>query len=277
MQQLLFTVFKILENISARGASYLIDYQMRSPRKLKRRTKEIQKLESASRKTFSYQNFKVQEYRWGNPENPVALCIHGWEGNAGNFGAFSELLPKLGYQMIAIDGPAHGESSRAKVHMFEYIDFVTAQVKRLQPALIVSHSFGSVCTVFSMIRNKDLTLEKWVAITAPNAFRDYLDHMLEPFRVKSSTVNNLIQRIEKRIEFPLDELDMQHSQKYIHRFPKTAIFHSKTDKIIPFWQAQNAAKALNHADFFPLEDLGHYRILWDATVVNEVETWLQKS
>lgn len=275
MQKTLYWIFKCLEFLSPKAASYLIDYQMRSPRKLKRRAKEEKYLSQAQKRVFPYKNFQIQEFRWGNVNAPVVLCIHGWEGNAGNFGSFSSVFTTMGYQMIALDGPAHGESSRGKIHMFEYIDFVTQQVERIQPEIIVSHSFGSVCTVFSMLRLKNLNLKKWIAVTTPNAFRDYLNHMLKPFHVKNTTKKALIQRIEKRVEFPFEELDMAHTHKYVEQFPKTAIFHSKADTIIPFWQAENAANAIPGVYFYTLEKVGHYKILWNKELLSQVVTWLK--
>lgn len=275
MQRVLFIVFKILETFSAKAASYFIDYKMRSPRKFERRAKEKPYIDTAIQQNFQYRHFTIQEYRWGKTEHPIALCIHGWEGNAGNFGKFSELFTQLGYQLVAIDGPAHGTSSTGKVHMFEYVDFVTAQVERLHPKIIISHSFGSVCTVFSMIRLKNFQLDRWIAITTPNAFRDYLDHMLQAFNVKETTVVDLIGRIQKRVEIPFEELDMEHTRQYVKSFPKTAIFHSKEDLVIPFWQAQKAAEALPHADFFPMEKVGHYKILWDKRLHRELEAWMK--
>ena len=41
---------------------------------------------------------------------PRVLLVHGWEGRGVNLGKFIAPLVDAGYQAIALDGPAHGES-----------------------------------------------------------------------------------------------------------------------------------------------------------------------
>ncbi|HEX8728518.1 MAG TPA: hypothetical protein VF739_07855, partial [Ktedonobacterales bacterium] len=41
---------------------------------------------------------------------PRVLLVHGWEGRGMNLGMFIAPLTAAGYQVLALDGPAHGES-----------------------------------------------------------------------------------------------------------------------------------------------------------------------
>src|SRR5689334_15961670 len=47
-------------------------------------------------------------FGWGN--GPRVLAMHGWEGRATQWGPLAELLDRAGFEVIAIDAPAHGLS-----------------------------------------------------------------------------------------------------------------------------------------------------------------------
>src|SRR5215208_5699212 len=45
---------------------------------------------------------------WG--AGPTVLLVHGWEGRGAQLGAFVDPLVAAGYRVVALDGPAHGDS-----------------------------------------------------------------------------------------------------------------------------------------------------------------------
>ena len=46
---------------------------------------------------------------WG--AGPTVLLVHGWEGRGAQLGAFVDPFVAAGYRVVALDGPAHGDSS----------------------------------------------------------------------------------------------------------------------------------------------------------------------
>ncbi len=51
---------------------------------------------------------KIHGVRWGNPNAPAVLGLHGWLDNVATFAPLSPLLADL--QIFAIDLPGHGLS-----------------------------------------------------------------------------------------------------------------------------------------------------------------------
>src|SRR5213082_3427517 len=47
--------------------------------------------------------------QWG--AGPAVLLVHGWEGRGAQLGALVDPLVEAGYRVIALDGPAHGDSA----------------------------------------------------------------------------------------------------------------------------------------------------------------------
>ena len=47
-------------------------------------------------------------FAWG--AGPSVLLVHGWEGRGAQLGALVDPLVAAGYRVVALDGPAHGDS-----------------------------------------------------------------------------------------------------------------------------------------------------------------------
>src|SRR5262245_23043113 len=58
--------------------------------------------------------------RWGDEKAPAILLAHGWLGRGAQLGKLVEPLLEKGFQVIAWDAPAHGDSSgtRANLRLF---------------------------------------------------------------------------------------------------------------------------------------------------------------
>ena len=52
---------------------------------------------------------------------------------------YSQVDVTLDYEVLAVDAPAHGYSSRGDTNMFEYIDLITQITKQENPETIISH------------------------------------------------------------------------------------------------------------------------------------------
>ena len=143
---------------------------MSNPRIRRLRESEEKLLNESVMETIPYNDFKIQQYQWGKENNKTALLIHGWEGQAGNFAALIKILVDKGYHVVAFDAPSHGRSSIGKTNMFEFSDFLGTQFVKLNPSLIISHSFGSVNAATVLKRNQSIKIDLWIMVTTPLRF-----------------------------------------------------------------------------------------------------------
>ncbi len=97
--------------------------------------------------TFIEGKNKIHYIQTGNPENPVALFIHGSPGSWNAFKNFlkdSLLLKK--YNMIAIDRPGFGYSNFRKAKKLDQqSQIITSFIKSLntqKPIILIGHSMG---------------------------------------------------------------------------------------------------------------------------------------
>ena len=88
----------------------------------------------------------LQGLRWGEPELPAVLALHGWLDNAASFAPLAPLLP--GLQIIALDLPGHGKSDHrspgGRYHLLDYLPAVleAAGELGLNELILMGHSLG---------------------------------------------------------------------------------------------------------------------------------------
>jgi pimeloyl-ACP methyl ester carboxylesterase len=243
-----------------------------NPQQKKKRQIEIETLANANKETISINGNKIQCYKWGNNEDSV-LLIHGWEGNAGNY---SEIVLKLlenNYSVYAFDGPGHGQSSGGKNVMFEYLDTVQHFISKWDIKKIISHSFGSVVTTYALSLIPNHTIDKYILLTTPHTFKDYVGNISNKIGFHQRTINSFIKKIEKERNQSIDEMDVV---KYINNnsVKEALILHDIKDRIIPISQARIVADAWSKSNLLEIENTGHFKILRSKSVHETIINFL---
>ena len=256
------TAFSILDKVAPGiSARLVLDYMSR-PRTRKLRPFEKVSLDEASVETINYKGETTYRYEWGNPAGDIAFCMHGWEGQSGNFGGIVSQLTDKGYRVIAYDGPAHGRSSGRRTSMFAYAHFITDMFAHYQPSVIVSHSFGTVAGMYALMNYPEIEVCQWFAITTPFDFKDRINDIREILGVGHRTMNRLFNLIENRTGREVAELNMRAMGSHLNNVEEVIIVHSLSDKIIPIQDARRTAEVLPTARLIELDNVGHYAILW---------------
>ncbi len=97
-------------------------------------------------------HIRLAARKWGNPNKPLLLALHGWLDNANSFEKFAELIND--YQVIAIDWPGHGDSQHRQtgypLHLMDYVFDLDLLISHFSENLnikvhgLVGHSFGGI-------------------------------------------------------------------------------------------------------------------------------------
>ncbi len=254
--------FRTLDKIAPSLVAKKIFQLMSKPRIKKKRDFEEAVLEQAEQETIRFQGFDIQTYQWGNPEHKVALCIHGWEGQAGNFGGMVEPLLAQGYQVIAFDAPSHGRSSNGEMNMFDIVDLAEQLAIQYQPEILISHSFGSVVSAMTLKRQKELKLKHWFMITTPQKYVHYIKSVTDFLGVSEKTFQKVVKKNEEFLNISIQEMDMAIYCQDLDNVAQATIIHSVKDKIIPIDKARVVHEAFEQSEMIELDHLGHYSILW---------------
>ena len=142
--QYIRTKFKLLSSISKRKAAEQAFKLFCSPQS-RTKSKLSPFFENAEKIEFSFQEEKVRGWRWNHPSQKKALILHGFESSVVNFEKYIEGLIQKGYEVCAVDGPAHGYSTGKTLTLIQYKELVHYLYKNYGPFdSFIAHSFGGL-------------------------------------------------------------------------------------------------------------------------------------
>jgi pimeloyl-ACP methyl ester carboxylesterase len=204
---------------------------------------------------------RIATSSWGEGE-PV-LLIHGWEGRGSQLGEFATSSGLDGLRWIAIDLPAHGESSGKRTNVFECAAVVRELVEKLAPAAIVAHSFGSAVTTMAL--RGLLRPPRLVYLAPPEDF----GYFTEVFRGMLSVPDDLAQRMQRELErrFDADWSALRGAALAPSMSAPLLVIHDEDDRDVPIRFGHRLAAEWPGARLLRTRGLGHRRILRDAEVI----------
>ena len=100
-----------------RGAGKMAYYFLTTPRRLADDPGTDEFLKEATQETFTHDGQDIHSFHWPG-EGPKVLLLHGWESSTARWFAMYEPLKKAGFDIYAIDAPAHGRSEGKKFNVF---------------------------------------------------------------------------------------------------------------------------------------------------------------
>jgi pimeloyl-ACP methyl ester carboxylesterase len=261
---------KFLSFLSPTLASNIAFKLFCTPINKKLRDREIAVLNRAQSEEIKFENTYIKKYTWGNGTK-TALLVHGWESNAGSLGAFVKLLTENNYKVIAFDCPAHGQSGGKQTTLFRNSDaalLICNQIGNIDVA--ITHSFGSVVLMNAILHNKSLSLKKLIMITTPNAMQKAFDDFYHLLNINNHVKKLIEEKVEKMYHVKIKDMTASTLCHKIH-LDHVMIIHDKQDKVIPYHNAETVAKSLKNCLLVPIENAGHYKILWDKRVIEMVK------
>ena len=225
-----------------------------TPRKRVVTERQIDFLNSSEQKKLEYQGLEIMTYTWPGPGKTV-LLVHGWESNAARWKAFIRLLKEQGYNVVALDAPAHGQSGGKVFNAILYSHFIQKVALYFDPYMIVGHSVGGMASIFYAHREMNQKLEKLVLLGAPAHFQGVLERYVKFMGYSQALHRAISKHVEK---------DFHHKPEYFSsaEFSKDIdcqilIVHDENDSIIPYGDALLYKEKLENGEFMSTNGLGH--------------------
>jgi pimeloyl-ACP methyl ester carboxylesterase len=239
-----------------------------------------QRFAEAERKTIAFFGGELQTYRFrhrGENSRGVVVLVHGWTGRAAFMSAFVSPLLQAGYEVLAVDLPAHGNSSGKTLHVALGVQALTALHTETGPwKAIVAHSFGgAIVTALvsgAVVGSAPVSTEKLVLIAAPSSIP-------ELFKNYGNTIG-----LTPRSQYWLEENVTRLAGRSLSAFEgeqllklttaQTLLLHAPDDKEVPFHEAERLATAGDHVTLRPMPGVGHRRILYAPKTIEAVSGFL---
>jgi pimeloyl-ACP methyl ester carboxylesterase len=214
---------------------------------------------------------RVAGWSWG--DGAPVLLLHGWGGHAGQFASFLAPLEDRGFRALALDLPAHGDSSGSEASIRHFTEAIEEAARVFGPfAGIVAHSFGCAATTYALARG--LEAERVVFLAPPAAFATF-------FR-RVATGLGISEAVERRFtEIAEDWLSLKFADVEPIRLARAQdvpllVLHDSGDDEVPFEEGEALAQAWPGARFEPTQGLGHYRVLRDHRVTTAAASFLAR-
>ncbi|WP_299229616.1 alpha/beta hydrolase [uncultured Psychroserpens sp.] len=258
MKQLIIKLIGCIINcigvLSSRTAGKLAIKLFSTPRKIKFKELEKDFLETAFMEDITSKELTIMTYRWLGAKKTILLA-HGWESNSYRWRALIEQLISQNYNVIAIDAPAHGNSSGKLFNAILYAESINHVVEKFNVNIIIGHSVGGMAAVFTQHKYQPSSVEKLVLLGAPSNFVGVLERYVNMMGYKKHIVNSINKIIVERFD---KKPDYFNAAKFSETFKIDGlIIHDKYDKIIPYTDAEDFDKYYKNSRLIITKGFGH--------------------
>ncbi|MBS1998857.1 MAG: alpha/beta fold hydrolase [Cyanobacteria bacterium SZAS LIN-2] len=205
--------------------------------------------------------------RWGTGR-PV-LLIHGWAANQTDMFAFVPEIVSRGLQAVAMDLPAHGESSGEVTGLEELGHAVTAVGKHLgQLQGAIAHSVGGAAVQLALTNGMEA--DKVVILASP---QDY-GAGLRAFAKRKGLSDEEIDQLQAML-LEMNIKTQIRSADFVPEISVPAlIVHSNDDHIIDVATAVDLARYWKNSRLLLVDELKHRGVLKDPIVIREAIDYL---
>jgi predicted alpha/beta hydrolase family esterase len=211
-------------------------------------------LRNTIKETLQHNEHHFQTYTWEGNETKI-LLVHGWESNSARWEKTLPHLQKSGSTIIAIDAPAHGQSSGNEFNVPRYAEFINKAVQRHKPSIIIGHSIGGAACVYHQYLHPETSIQKMVILGAPSDLKTLINNYINMLSLNKKMFTLLEKRYLENFNFKLDHFSGGTFAKHIQI--EGIIAHDTSDTIVAFEEGQKIASGWKKGKLITTQDLGH--------------------
>jgi pimeloyl-ACP methyl ester carboxylesterase len=222
-------------------------------------------LEQATSCLIPFGSININAFRWGT--GSTILLVHGWGGYGLQLGSFIKPLLDAGYQVLAFDAPAHGNTAGVQTSGIEMAQAI-ATVAQHQGSVegIIAHSFGATSTTLAL--SEGMNVHKVVYVGAMCWLSNNATVFAKRARLSTQTEVAFRRLFEAQFgpdiwqRFAVDRAAKKLSIPLL-------LFHDRSDREVPFEESSAIAQAWPGARLIETSGLGHKRILRNESVIQQ--------
>ena len=267
--------FRTLGSVFPRLAANYAFKLFATPRNKKSSGKSSAIMEEARQFTIDFKNRSIQCYTWGKT-GPKVLLAHGWESKGAHLQNFVPPLLEMGYQVIAFDAPAHGQSTGKLSNLVDFGETQAEVAKHVKGIdYIVAHSMGSGAAAYALSQPElQYKAKKLVMITSPNRLQDVFAQFYSLLHIPQKVQHYFELKVEgitgRSIEYfqIAERLKDTNADQYL-------LIHDKDDNVIPLSYGERIVAKNPKVKMWVTKGKGHYKIIKDREVIETVVEFLE--
>lgn len=226
-------------------------------------------------------HYVIHRFAQKNKNAKKILIAHGWMSRAAYMWRLISTLHKEGYDVYAIDFPAHGEAKGVQLTWIEAVSIIREVINQSGPFYaLIGHSFGGSMLLNTLNLagqypewNIDFQPEKVILLASPTRMRTPVKRIAKQLKLSAKGFLFLRQIFKNQVVFDLKQLHVRH---YIaHAKIPFLCIHGKDDVSITPRESILFCNQYPHAHLSLLSDVDHVNILMDIRVENQVSDFLK--
>lgn len=230
-------------------------------------------LKTATARRVMTPDADVQTYRWSAHTAPYRGCVllvHGWTAEARIMTLFVEPLRRAGFDVVAIDLPAHGRASGRRLNMPIGARAVLAVEQAEGPFTgVIAHSFGGLVAVHAAEGGAPLTralsIDRLVLISTPHSLSRLVRDFGTGLGFNAGMHQALADAVSAAALRPVTSISTGGMLAVAAR--PTLVIQDDDDDIVPASDGPAIVAATPAATLMTTKGLGHRRIVVMPTIV----------
>lgn len=213
-------------------------------------------------------------YRWNHPQTKKVLILHGFSSTIKKYDHFVTPLVKKGYEVIAFDAAAHGESSGKKIDVIVYKKTIAAIYEKFGPIhSFIAHSFGGLALSLFAEELKYTDHKKMVLIAPATETSTAIENFCAFLKIDEEVKNEMRKLIHEKSGLWAEEISIRKSAYKIKA--DVLWIHDEEDDVTPWADAEKVQQdAHSNFQFLLTKGLGHRKIYRDHKVGKAVMEFL---
>ncbi|OAV43312.1 hypothetical protein A3850_001840 [Lewinella sp. 4G2] len=219
--------------MTRRGAGRIGYYLLTTPRRLADDPGADEFIKDATCQVMHLRGTDIQTYHWEG-DGPSILLLHGWESSTARWHELFPLLRDNGYNIYAVDAPAHGKSGGKKFTVFEYCQVLHEYFEHRGGAqdIWIGHSGGGMAAIYYSSQPEFHHRPKeMVCMAVPGELENFIDKFCDVIGANDRVKYGIEQRFFSNLKARFADINFKEFVKSV-RVPGL-IIHDEEDDVAP--------------------------------------------
>ncbi|MBN8859758.1 MAG: alpha/beta fold hydrolase [Sphingobacteriales bacterium] len=218
--------------------------------------------------------YTIFGYRWNHPAQRRVLIAHGFESSLKNFEGFVTPLANKGYEVVAFDAPAHGQSEGKEIVLPLYIKTLAAIYANYGPFdAYIGHSLGGLAIAHFLETIPHDRSVKVVFIAPATEITTIMDRFFRILHLNGKVRKAFDELSTEKTGISPEDASIRRAMHNIHA--TVLWFHDIADDITPYGDVERVrSDNFSNIQFVVTHGLGHRKIYRDQQTVKQVIDFL---
>jgi pimeloyl-ACP methyl ester carboxylesterase len=218
---------------------------------------------------------ELATYTWGEGPQTIWL-LSGWEGLALDLYPLVGPLVAAGYQVRAVDWPAHGRSGGRRTNLPQMVHALHQLLGQgPAPVALVGHSIGGLAAALCLAWHPEVAVGQVALVASPTSAQWFFERTFDVLEAPAPLRARVYVHIHAHLRREVGQMSLVGQAEALAR-RRVLYLADETDHIVPVAHSRPALAALPGAEYHTLRSQGHFRLLRDPQVGQLLVRWLAR-